>query len=890
MHYCAAMIRPTIYFLFILLLPIRLLAQWKPLGPYGGPIEILESNEKVTLASGPTGSFFRSTDGGKNWQITTQGLPNSPITAALVTDSLILVGTGGTGVYKSTNGGATWMASGRFDVTRTSGQPRAYGFLRVGQYLYAATAEGVFRSSNDGANWREVSNGLYTRDGIFSLVAIPGSRAILAGTGLGIYRSIDDGETWALVRSPITSASRNALEGNVFALEQGEGAIMAGSYGQGFFRSLDQGTTWTASNTGLPFGTSVYVIKVKNGVIYIGTDTGIYRSTNKGTTWAQMDNFPSDATISGLTFIGNSLLAATNSEGLFRTDNAGQSWTESNAGLLADTELLVTSGNKLWCVSGENVVRSLDGGKTWKIVRYKMTDDELIQDMKRDGNTLYLTNRDLYRSTDDGDTWQKVNQPLAIPDGVFLTSIWVSGNDILAATLNDGIYRSTDGGRVWRALSRDGLPTATNNRPTFISNVKNTLYVGYSAAGMFQSTNNGASWERVKGIRENADVWTLAAVGDTLYVGTNSESLYRSTDKGQTWTRADKGITSSTVRSILPTSAGIFVGTFKGAGLSTTKAAFWRRYNNGLPLLQASRENVAAEDLRMFPLAAENNQLYGSTLYGIWTRPMNEAPYITPEPVVSSTCVNGLIQVRYRISDTFEEKNQFTIQVSGPDGVYSTTLITPLAGCASPGQATDQGFFGCPIDLRMPTGTVASDNYRMRIVASSPATQSADIPIKLTPNPIPTKPVVKVDSSKLTTVDAAFAYQWLLNDRPIPGATSRTYDPKNFPGIYAVRVANECTGTAVSDQLAYLVTATEPTFDDEVSVFPNPADDALTVQLPRAVKGTRLRLLRPDGALLNEQTTATTQHRLSIGSLPAGLYLLQVKQGDRQTVKRVLKK
>lgn len=871
-----------------MLLAHHLSAQWKPLGPYGGPISLLASNGKVSFAAGPAGSFFRSTDGGKSWQIVTQGLTTTASTALFYSDSLLLLGTAGASVYRSTNDGASWQAIGKFDPTLSGSQPVANAFLRDGQFLYAATRAGVYRSSNNGQNWLFVSSGLYTRDGIFSLLTVPGTKAILAGTGEGIYRTLDNGTTWGLIRTPIVAVSNNSLEGNVFALEQINGQLMAGTYGQGFFRSTDLGNTWTAANGGLPIGSTVSVIKVRNGIIYIGTDTGVYTSSNNGNVWKQVDNFPSDAGISGITFVGNSILVSTDEEGVFRSDDDGKTWVDANAGLLADTESLVTNGNKLWCVSGENVVRSLDGGKTWKIVRYRVFANETIQSLQRDGNTLYLTNGNLLRSTNDGDTWELVNQPQAIPDGVYLSQFWVSGKEIIAATLVNGLVRSTDGGVNWKFLSRDGLPSV-DRRPSFLTKLKNTIYLGFQGGGLYRSANDGTSWEAVKDVRNNADVWALAAVGDTLYAGTNSESLYRSIDNGKSWTRADKGITSSIVRSILPTPNGLFVGTFKGIGVSTTKAVFWRRYNFGLPLLQNSTDiSGAVENLRMFPLATENGQLYGASFYGIWTRPLNEPPTITPDPTLTESCVNGVIPITYRISDSFEEKNVFTLQVSSPDGSFTTPIVAKE--CLSPGLADGQGFTGCALTFRLASGVAPGNNYKMRIVASNPYTTSREMPIKLTPNPLPPKPTITVSNNVFRT-DQAVAYQWLLNERPIPGATNQTFDPKNFPGIYGVQVFNECNGSSTSSPFYYLITATEPGFDEEVIVSPNPADDVLTVKTPRTGSPTRLRLTRSDGALLMDQTSPVgSEHRLSIGNLPTGVYLLQVRQGDRQTTKRILKK
>lgn len=104
---------------------------------------------------------FKSTDGGATWFAVGTGLGN-PLVRTLAVDPVnpqtVYAGTNGSGIFKSVNGGATWAASGSgaglypsrivVDPTDTS-------------TVYAATYDaGVFRSTDYGQRWVAINRGL----------------------------------------------------------------------------------------------------------------------------------------------------------------------------------------------------------------------------------------------------------------------------------------------------------------------------------------------------------------------------------------------------------------------------------------------------------------------------------------------------------------------------------------------------------------------------------------------------------------------------------------------------------------------------------------------------------------------------------------------------------
>ena len=111
----------------------------------------------------------------------------------------------------------------------------------MGSNIFAGTGgSGIYISSDNGVSWMPVNNGL-TNFYVHSL-AVKGSD-IFAGTNWGVFLSIDSGSSWNLINNGLTNTFVNALLVNGTDL-------FAGTEG-GVFMSSDNGNSWTAVNDGL---------------------------------------------------------------------------------------------------------------------------------------------------------------------------------------------------------------------------------------------------------------------------------------------------------------------------------------------------------------------------------------------------------------------------------------------------------------------------------------------------------------------------------------------------------------------------------------------------------------------------------------------------------------
>ena len=134
-----------------------------------------------------------------------QGLPAGPVSAMALSsyfsvDPMLFAAPASGGVYRSSDAGATWTASG------LSGQVVG-DLVWLGPFLYAAGEQGFYRSLDAGASWARLaaSPGRPSRL-MFPLAPAAGLEAFLA-TDRGLFRTTDAGEHW----SPAGFAGQDVL-------------------------------------------------------------------------------------------------------------------------------------------------------------------------------------------------------------------------------------------------------------------------------------------------------------------------------------------------------------------------------------------------------------------------------------------------------------------------------------------------------------------------------------------------------------------------------------------------------------------------------------------------------------------------------------------------------
>lgn len=271
------------------------------------------------------------------WIAVNSGLSGQLDTYCLAIDptnpSTLYAGVLNGGVFRSTNGGATWTCTG---ITDTVIWALAINPL-VPTTIYAGTAMGVFRSTNSGMSWAEVNSGLTQLD-VRALAINPLVPSIVyAGMNdTGVFRSTNGGDTWTAVNTGLVGLGVYALAIN----PSSPSIVYAGIYntGGGVFRSTNGGDTWASIGVGItdPYSKCLAIDPLTPTTLYLGTYNGggVFRSTNGGDTWTQSPVFYQRVYSLAIDpHTPTTLYAGTSLGGVFRSTDSGATWVALNDGL-----------------------------------------------------------------------------------------------------------------------------------------------------------------------------------------------------------------------------------------------------------------------------------------------------------------------------------------------------------------------------------------------------------------------------------------------------------------------------------------------------------------------------------------------------------------------------
>jgi photosystem II stability/assembly factor-like uncharacterized protein len=246
--------------------------------------------EAISACGIPTyQGVHRSTDGGTTWEVTAgDGLGSGSILALAVhptNPDIVYAGTGAPGLFKTENGGRTWVAINQglssLYVRSVAIDPSSPNTVYVG-----TAGAAVFKSSNGGASWQASSAGLVPNDDIWALSMDPTNSSILwAGSKWnGAYRSVDAGATWVQFNTGLNTRMVIGM-----AISDDGGTVYAGTVGEGVFR-LDLPVVPKVrshpSSTRVAVGTQVSFAAAASG-----TPTPIVQwqvSTNSGSTFTNI--------------------------------------------------------------------------------------------------------------------------------------------------------------------------------------------------------------------------------------------------------------------------------------------------------------------------------------------------------------------------------------------------------------------------------------------------------------------------------------------------------------------------------------------------------------------------------------------------------------------------
>jgi photosystem II stability/assembly factor-like uncharacterized protein len=433
--------------------------------PGGGvspsPIVVDPLNPSNVYAGWSNGFFFKSGDGGVNWErrvFDPSGATSGAQILSLAIDPS-LAGTlyAGTqqNLLKTTDGGQTWTSlsgvSGSVNALAIDALNPSRVFTGLGlRNSRRISAAPLLRTEDGGSTWSDASYGILNAV-VTGLAVDPSAPFHLVATVpvSQLWDSRDSGTTWSRIETNATEdllaiAFDPSISTTLYA-----GAFL-GSSCVGVRVSRDGGRTWGA--TGLTVGcvTRIVLDPSDPRVIYVAHRAGIFKSTDAGATWTStLVQYVLALAIDPLS--NQRLYAGTLQGGVFVSVDRGISWNPSNSGLpdKARVQALVVSPEDSRVLFASvpdaitgNVYESLDAGGTWFPTGAGL-DGSPVNALAIDpGNPRRIfagTGSGVFVSMDAGTTWFRFSWGLPIASVTFLR-FGNPGGPLFAGTSAWGVF------------------------------------------------------------------------------------------------------------------------------------------------------------------------------------------------------------------------------------------------------------------------------------------------------------------------------------------------------------------------------------------------------------------------------------------------------------------
>ena len=515
------------------------------------------------------------------------------------------------GIFRSVDGGETWEnilfvndETGAADLCIDPNNPRIlYAGMWEGKRSFwemksGGEKSGLYRSIDGGDTWDNLTGnsglpkGLMGRIGVSASGALSGRVwALIESEHGGLFRSDDYGNNWQMVNDNEDVRSRPWYYTHVFADPKDSDTVWV--LAAGAWKSTDGGQIFKKMN--MPHGDNhdIWIDPDNTQRMIEGNDGGACVSFNGGETWSTIYNQPT----SEMYYVATDYQFPYRLYGTQQDNSAVSVPSRSIFGSIPWSECYVvglSESGKIALKTGDsNIIYSAYPGGTLQRydhktgqVRVIMVWPEYSQNSaaaeykyrfgwefpiiasKHDPNTLYVSGNVVFKSTDEGATWEPISGDLTYDDKtkqqisgpitsegpwaeIYCTVYTLAESPITKGVLwagtDDGlIYVSKNDGKSWDNITPSGLP-----KFTMVSCIEPSSYnpgVAYVAATgyknddntpfLYKTSNYGKDWELiVTGIPEEDFTRVIRedpSKKGLLYAGTET-GVYISLDDGKKW-------------------------------------------------------------------------------------------------------------------------------------------------------------------------------------------------------------------------------------------------------------------------------------------------------------------------------------------------------------------
>jgi photosystem II stability/assembly factor-like uncharacterized protein len=350
------------------------------------------TSDRVMLAGTAGAGVLRSIDGGRRWLLSNFGLQDYTVLAlAPATDwsrrEVIFAGTVD-GAYRSSGGGRAWKPAGLAGLP-VQALAASAGYAENGVVLAGTEGAGLVRTTDGGESWQPVGDALGRDISVNALLRVADGEgeAWLAATDAGdLWRSVDAGVTWARVYE-------NGEPVLALSVSPDGATLWAGTSEHGALVSRDLGCTWAPDTQLCGWGFRRLLNPGGEAVLAWAPTGGVWRSEDGGRGWERIVASSHYEPVFAYLPVADGALEA-RTEGLWlRQEEEDQPALDTGdapvVALAADRSAAV-----IWAADAAGgLASSRDGGGSWQVVAVPWAGQQLLSlaAAPEDGTPLVAT-------------------------------------------------------------------------------------------------------------------------------------------------------------------------------------------------------------------------------------------------------------------------------------------------------------------------------------------------------------------------------------------------------------------------------------------------------------------------------------------------------------------
>jgi photosystem II stability/assembly factor-like uncharacterized protein len=576
---------------------------------------------------------YKSTDAGKTWQRV--GLedtrqisrirvhPKNPDVVYVAAQGHVWAPNAERGIFRSKDGGKTWQKvfyrsdkAGASDLVMdpTNANILYAGFWEVYRKPWTlesgGAGSGIFKSTDGGDTWSEITRNAGLPKGTIGIVGITASAAnpdrlwaIIEAEDGGVFRSDNGGKTWTKTNEQRNLRQRAWYYSRIYADPKNADTVYV--LNTGFYKSNDGGKTFTGIS--VPHGDNhdLWIAPDDPNRMINSNDGGANVSFNGGKSWTEQDqataqfyrvaldnDFPYH--IYGAQQDNSTVRIAS------RTTDSGireADWYDVGGGESGWIAPSPKDSQIVYAGSYGGLITRYDHhtgqlrdvspypnnpmGAGADVLKYRFQWNFPILFSPHDANTLYAAGNVIFRSTNEGQTWQIISPDLTRNDKSKQGS---SGGPITKDNTSIEYYSTiftvmespVQKGVIWSG-SDDGLVQVTTDGGGNWSNVT-------PPKGLMPE------WIQINSIEASPHNAGTAYVAATMYKwDDNKPYLYKTSDFGKTWKKITNGIPTTAFTRVIredPEKRGLlYAGTETGLYVSFDDGNNWQSMQFNLPIV-----------------------------------------------------------------------------------------------------------------------------------------------------------------------------------------------------------------------------------------------------------------------------------------------------------------